>query len=636
MSDTIFSILRRQEQQFIYGTTTMGKYVQWSMHDTIETIDAYLNSKHKSGSKDSIGREKPFFNIVSAVANIWFRSTDIDRKNIKFFSSDSSSVLLAFVASVLLHNWMRKERFGVFLNEWGRALAKYGSAVSKWVEKDGKLHVHVVAWNRLIVDSVDFDASPKIEKFYLTPDQLIRAATPGDEKYQGYNLDQAKALIQAQTSRRTLDKQRQDTMQGPEGFIELYEIHGAMPDSFLDDNNETPDGDEPTKYTQQMHVVSYVEEKTDEYIDFSLYKAEEKSDPYRIDHLIREDGRTLAIGAVEYLFDAQWMANHTMKNWKDQLDIASRLIFQTADQNFVNRNVLSAIESGDILIHQKEMPLELVPNAGHDVTNLEAFWAQWKSVTEDITSTPPALRGQLGGGRQAAALQSMLAQQAGSLFELMTENKGLAIEDMMREHVIPHIKKQLNHGDEIQAILDDAAVSQIDSMYLPSAAAKRFNKRTIDNVLNKKHSLANPAPQFNPQAEQQDIKTQLASLGNTRFFKPDEVGSQTWKKLLEYFDWDNIIVDVTGEDIDSKEVMQTLSMVLQTVAGNPAILQEPNAKMLFSKILTATGIVSPLEVSAASSQPAPAAAAPQQVPGKPQPPQTPRIGGSNLPAPVQK
>jgi hypothetical protein len=50
-------------------------------------------------------------------------------------------------------------------------------------------------------------------------------------------------------------------------------------------------------------------------------RARERKDPYMITHLIEEDGRTLSIGAVEYLFDAQWMQNHTVKNMKDLLDL---------------------------------------------------------------------------------------------------------------------------------------------------------------------------------------------------------------------------------------------------------------------------------------------------------------------------
>jgi len=57
----IYNIVRDAKIDFTTGKTTLGKYVTWSLHENIEKIDAYINSKHISGETDSLGREKPFF-----------------------------------------------------------------------------------------------------------------------------------------------------------------------------------------------------------------------------------------------------------------------------------------------------------------------------------------------------------------------------------------------------------------------------------------------------------------------------------------------------------------------------------------------------------------------------------------------
>jgi len=147
------------------------------MHDTVETIDAYLNSRHISGPKNSLGRDKPFFNIVTAACNIWWRATDLDRKDIRIIPDTASNVGVAFISTVRLQNWMKTARFGVFLNEWGRALSRYGSAVVKFVEQNGELVASVVPWNRFIADPVDFDAIPGIEKLYKTLTARSRTST---------------------------------------------------------------------------------------------------------------------------------------------------------------------------------------------------------------------------------------------------------------------------------------------------------------------------------------------------------------------------------------------------------------------------------------------------------------------------
>lgn len=591
---SICDIVREAEDNYLNGTVSLGSYVEWSMHDTIETIDAYLNSKHISGSTDSLGREKPFFNIVTAATNIWYKATDLDRKNIRLLPSSTSKVAHAFIATVLLQQWMREERFGVFLNQWGRTLAKYGSAIVKFVEKDGKLTPSVIPWNRYIADPLQFDAIPRIEKFYMTPAQL--------RKNPSYDQKVVSALLDAASSRETLDGFQKDNKKG---FVEVYEVHGELDTRLLDKKPNMNKSDDKITYRQQMHVVSYVEKKNGDYEDFTLYKGKEAKDPYMITHLIEEDSRTLSIGAVEYLFDAQWMVNHSVKNMKDTLDLASKLIFQTSDKNFVGRNVLNAIESGDIFIHKENEPLTRLANDKPDISALQNYGIMWQNNANDIVSTPEAIKGQTLPSGTPYSLGALLTQNAGNIFEQMTENKGLHLEDMLREFVIPHLKKKMNTSDEVVAILEADQIAEVDAMYVPRQAVRNFNKRTLDTLL----EGGIPTP-YDPAQEEQSVRNGLAELGNKRSFKPSELDEKTWDQALEGFEWD-VVVEVTNETTDKQAVLTTLSSVLQTMASNPQALQDPNMKMLLGAILTETGRISPIQLASAS------AAKPRSLPSQP-------------------
>lgn len=588
---SIHDIVRDAERNYTTGTVNIGKYVDWSMYETIETIDAYLNSKHISGLKDSLGREKPFFNIVTAATNVWYRATDLDRKDVKILPDTSRDVGLAMIATCLLQNWMREERFGVFLNDWGRGLARYGSAVVKFVQKDGRLMPSVVPWNRFIADPIDFDAIPRIEKFYKTPEQLREMAE--------YDKNQIDALIEAVKSRKNLDGQNKDNVNE---FAEIYEVHGRLPANLLKDGEQPIDRD--VSYIQQMHVVSFVADEDGEIQDFTLYKGRERRDPYMLTHLIKEDGRTLSIGAVEYLLDAQWMANHTIKQWKDQLDLASKLIFQTADGSFVGRNALNNIQTGDILVRKADMPIEPVLNNGHDTQNMQLFLQEWNQAAQSVTSTPDALRGTTMPSGTPYSLTALLANQGGSLFELMTESKGLALEDMLRVFVVPFLKEKMDTKDEIAAILDDNNVTELDAMYVPAEAARRHNRKAVEGVIDALESddLSQLPPEYDQNALEGEVKKELAPLGNRRFLKPDEIDDKTWKEALEGLEM-RVIVEVTNENKDKQATLTTLSTVLQTIASNPLVLQDPNARMVFNKILTETSSVSPLQLSSVASAP---------------------------------
>jgi hypothetical protein len=388
-------------------------------------------------------------------------------------------------------------------------------------------------------------------------------------------------------------------------FIEVYEVHGELDARLLQDNPDITLEDKDIKYTQQMHVVSVIESKEGDVEEFSLYRGREAKDPYMITHLIPEDGRTLSIGAVEYLFDAQWMQNHTVKNMKDTLDISSKLIFQTSDSRYLGRNVLSAIETGDIFLHKQNMPLTRLANDKPDISALQNFGIMWQNLGQEITSTPEALRGTTMPSGTPYSLGAFLGSQANSLFEIMVENKGLYLEDMIRKYINPYIRKKLKNKDQIVAILEDSGIAEIDARYIPKKAVEQFNKRTIDTLL----EGGIPSP-FVQEEEEQVVREQLGPQGNKRFFKPDEIGKKQWDEVFSDFAWDNIRVEVTNESVDKGAVFQTLSTVLQSIASNPQILQDPNAKTIFNAILRETGRISPIQLSTAQAQP------PQPQPGQ--------------------
>jgi hypothetical protein len=343
---------------------------------------------------------------------------------------------------------------------------------------------------------------------------------------------------------------------------------------------------------QQVHVLTFLAAKEKgAYDDFTLYSGREERDPYMLTSLLpTTDGSISLTGAVKNLFEAQWMMNHTVKQIKDQLDLASKLIFQTSDSNFIGRNILTAIETGDIMVHEVNQPLTQVQNNSHDIGASESFGNLWKGLSSEINGISESMLGQNPPSGQAWHLQEALLAESHSLFELMTENKALDLERILREFVIPFLKKQMNTSKEISAVLDAQSITKIDSMFIPAEAARRYNKKAIKDTLEGK-----PVEPFNPGQAAAEIKAELAPLGNQRFLVPSEVGDSTWKSTLKDLEWD-LEIDITGESRDKQTVLTTLSTALQTVA-NPAYANNPQAQLIVNKILTATGEISPIEIS---------------------------------------
>jgi len=580
----IGALVRKTEQEFISGTTHRSKYVDTSLYNDINTIDAYLNSVHISGKYDSLGREKPFYNIVNMARNVWYRATDIDRKNIIITPSKVKDTILSFFATIKLQKWMKEADFGTFLNRWGLVLAAYNSAVVKMVEANGKLSAMTVPWNRIYCDELDFDGNPKIEIIELTPGQL--------RQREGYDQEMVESLIAAQQSRTDSEGRQKDQKNN---YIKLYEIHGNLPLSFL-----TGEEKDQKKYAQQMHVISFQEKKEKgEYDDFTLYKGKEKKDVYMLTWLIpSEDGSISLWGSVKNLFEAQWMTNHTAKSIKDYLDLASKIIWQTSDGNLQGQNVLQSIETGDFIIHAPNQPLTLVSTNPQNTMVFENYGRQWEELGNKINGISESMLGSNPPSGTAWRQTEALLTEGHSLFDLMTENKGLAIEKMLREFIIPHLKKQFDDKDEIVADLDDYGVDKIDEIFINSQAVKRANEKIVQMVLD------DETDDIDSQAiigqEKQGLQEMLGAMGGKRFYKPDDIDQKTWKEILKNFEWE-VDFDITGENKDKQTAMATLNTVFQIIGRNPAILQDKNGKMLFNEILNLTGAISPLRIKEAQT-----------------------------------
>jgi len=581
-TNPVTALITKAETNFISGDVQTSKYVSQNPFEDISTIDAYLNSKHISGSTDSMGREKPFFNIVIALRNIWYRATDLDRKDAFIKATKKLHVLPAYVATLFLQKWMRKSDFGMFLNKWGIELAGYNSACVKFVEQDGELKGQVIAWDRLIFDSIDFENNPKIEILELTPAQL--------RERKGYDQKVVKALIEsATTQRKNIDRENKDN--GKADYIRLYEVHGNLPVSYLTGN----DKDEET-YAQQMHVVSMTGTGEDTE-DFTLYKGKEDKDPYMLTCLVPSiDGSVSFDGSVKNLFEAQWMVNHSVKQIKDQLDLASMLLFQTSDGNFVGQNALNAMITGDILIHAPNQPLTQLQNNSHDITALQNYAMQWRGLAQDISGGTDLMLGKPMPSSTTLGETRIAQAEAHSNFAMMTENKGLYLEAILRKYVIPYIKKQLKSKDEIVASLTEAGVERISSMYAKKEATKRTNNQLIENVLNGE-DITPELQESLMQGNMKAVGEEIQQDGGEIFLKPSEIESKTWADIFKDLEWE-VECNPTGEDKDKQAVISTLTEVFKIIVGMQGRPMTPQEKFVFNKMLTEVGdIISPIEMA---------------------------------------
>lgn len=567
----IFQIIKKQEDNLLHGKAIkIGKYADHNHTEKISTISAYLNNQHISGKTDSKGREKPFLTLGLQFAYNWYKLTDISRKHIKFRASNSKQRLKALVATLLFRDWMNKHNFGQWLNKWGWTLSCYGSAVSKLVEKNGELIPTIVEWDKMICDPIDFTNNPKIEKLYFTPAQL---------RQQPYDKEKIEEAIKNYKEiRETLEGQDIDVSSE---YIGIYEVHGNLPLSLLTDRKE-----DENEYRQQMHIVFMHQNRDKEDVNVSLYRGKEEKDPYMISHLLEQDGRTLSIGAIESSFDAQWMVNDMAKKTLDQLEIASKLAVQTSDTRFTGKNYLEDFDNGFIAIHEQGQPLIPVNNQSHDIPVMLQFLELFKQNGREATGSYESITGQTMPSGTPYSLGAMLNQEARGLFDMFRENKGLALEQIIRTYVIPHFKKTLKTTDELVAVLSGEELEEFDELTLPARLGQQLKTLLQVGI---------------PSTDQLMAMTEME--GTRRIIRPSDNENKTWKEYFGDFEFD-IEVDITGENRDKQATLLSLDTLLQRMSADQQAFSPEDRRKVMNKIIDEIGtdVFSPLQLKGIPQQ----------------------------------
>ena len=181
---------------------------------------------------------------------------------------------------------------------------------------------------------------------------------------------------------------------------------------------------------------------------------------------------------------------------------------------------------------------------------------------------------------------------------------------MLREYIIPFLKTKMNSTKEITATLEAQNIEYLDSIFIPAEAIKRYNEKIKKAIL-----AGEDIEGITIENEQTQIKKELVVSGNQRFLKPSDLEDITWKDIFKDLEWD-VDVEISNETTDKEATMTTLTTVLQTIVSNPQVMQTPEGKLIFNKILEETGKISPMELSGLSqTQNAPQATGMEKVGG---------------------
>ena len=504
----------------------------FDMPNVINKIELYRASKFKTGDKDSQGNKKYFFNIVNPQCGNATKNLDVDRSEIVVKPERKHDRTKAMLYNDRLKLWMKDNNIGILLNKIGEKLPPYGSVVLKKVGKTIKL----VPMSKIMIEPAlsNQDNNHDINSVFIIEEHNMSASDIQKMKKKGWDTDVVNEFVA---------QMRKDN----KNTEVIYEMHTET----QMDNEE--DWENTVSFISESGKLFFIESE-----DKPKYK---KLDLFTI------EGRALGLGIIELLFDLQMRRNEMGNQKADSMRVTSKTIFQTQDGN-IDGNMLTDLLNGDIIIADR--PITQIDTTER---NLGAYAQEEGNIikdTRDLTYAQEIITGESLPSRTPFRLGVLQLQQASKIFEFIKENISMFLEEVFIEWIIPDFEEDIDK---------DLIFEIHDAKTLRNVVEGDVNRRLNEAI--KKIVLSTGS--FPTQTEIDVTREALMADAD----KPQFV--ETLKGYFKDFN-KTLYIDMSGEQHNSAQEVETMTNMIQLMAQNPNIMQDPQLKDFLMAIAAKTGV----------------------------------------------
>ena len=553
MEYKIFSYVDDLENSYLNSINIVDG-LPFDQKDTLRTIDFYTNSKYISGNRDSLGREKPFYNVVNYRVTTAKVATDIDVKDIRFEPDSLKDSMVTMVYNHELFKYLKEINFSKTLNDMGIARPKYGGLlIKKYYEEDGKMCIDVVDWKNVSTDPSDICENPIIENHYLTPAELA------EKSEMWYDVE-------------TVIEEAYKDVDNAHNRILVKEVTGSFPtyyDPDIDDDKKSK-----YRYQKMCFYIAYVGGKK-----YLLYKENLKKEEERYMYLPWEriPGRALGRGVVEDGFESQVWINDAMIAMKNAMELSGKVLLTTTSKR-LSGNAITQLENGTVIELEDGKTvssLNLLPSAFPQFNNLISLWNEQYNRA---ASTYDANTGEAPPSGTPYSQTALLNQVANSPFEYQREVWGIFLNQVLNKWILPELKKRILKKHYLVSEFSREELDVIDQAIKARDTNKMLKEKLLQAVMPTQEDVANTQTQ---------IDTNLKKLGAKR-----EIEIPAGFLDIE----GKITANITGELKNKAAMLASLDNILKTIiatfnpnTGQYSALQDPVLSQIFGSIVELAG-----------------------------------------------
>ncbi len=573
----IGEFIKTQESAFKQDIRLFENW-NWNFAEHVRKASLYMHSQLTNG-KDQF---TPVKNITRPILLLQERAEGFDIKDMTIFIDDSEKYFKSFLVKMFFKKWAREESLDTVIDNMVRSFVIYGGALLKNVNssKPEVVELKTIAFG----DQRDLLAHPFGILHDFAPSELLEMESVG---WGGATGDcTLEDLV------RLSFKEKRNEQDG--SGIPVYEVHGYMPESFLDSSKSSE------KYINQLHIVSFYRKQNGDKEYVTLFKGKEKKSPFK---LIKRDpiaGRALGFGGAEELEEPQVWVNSDMIRKQMMLDSASKTLIGVkgpTSGTVAQKNNVKDMENNQLIdLEQNEMgPIDTFPR---NISLFDNSTQEWEAHAQQMGAANDAIMGESPSSGTPFKLQELVTQEAHSLHNYRKGQLATFWDEIMQDWIVPYISREISKDQEFLAELDLEDLQYVQDALITCATNDKIKEKVLAGLLIDPSEI---------EGYKEIVKADFKKKGNKHFIKilagelkDCPIRTNTANKQ------DNLAADV-----------DKITNIIREIGVSAALMQNKGFAALVNQAIEKSGL-NPVDFSDFISAPPPQ---PQQGQPMPQMPQ---------------
>lgn len=549
----------------------------WNMSEHIDRSFMLKNSRFYQGTQDY---RRPFNNIILPIANVNYRTEGFDVKDVQLYVDNAEQYHKSFLARKF-HNWWAKDNhIDTAIDESVESYFDYGLVLMKNVNEARPeiIHLQQIAF----CDQTDILSGPLCLKHHYSVSELLAM------KGKWYDSEIDKAILMARHSKdaNTTDDDESKT---PGKYVEVYELHGMFPESWLGEEKLGSEWEDTGKYSPQLHIITYYVGMDGQAKNgICLYKGKE---PKQVFKALKRDsifGRACGRGGIEELFHPQIWTNYSELHIAQMLEAVSKVILKTNKKNITSLNNFANMKHGQIVELDGDGTLEQLEMRAINKGEFDNYVNKWEQAARVIGSaSDPALGLNPVSGTPLGTTE-LVTQQGVGIHEYRQGKLAEFWAEIYRDWVLPHLETEITKGGKW---LDELSLNELQEV------AEKVATREVNNRI-KKLMMKGEMPSKEEMEQLKPILKDAVMKKGDKWFL--EILKEDFKDLPM-----DVEVSIANKQKALGEMVSKLNAVFRTLftpGAIQAVQQNQGLSDLLNNILETAGL-SPVNFGSFTAQP---------------------------------